>query len=166
MYLLDTTHCSRLLQGHPEVTRKLQQLGDVFVATCAIVCGELIFMAHKSQCRDENLRRVQEFFGDIQVYPVDEQTADIYGRLKCAILDRFGPREKAKRRKARTDKLGFSENDLWIAAIAKQHRLTVVSADGDFRRMREAADVSLETWLSAEFHHFLTDRIDQDEKEP
>jgi tRNA(fMet)-specific endonuclease VapC len=44
------------------------------------------------------------------------------------------------------DKLGFKENDLWIAAIAKQHDLTVVFADSDFRRIRLVEDLKIESW--------------------
>ena len=71
-------------------------------------------------------------------------------RSKLAILDRFGPREKAKRRKTETTQLGFSENDLWIAAIARRYALTIVSADDDFERIKQVEDISVERWWSPE----------------
>jgi len=46
-----------------------------------------------------------------------------------------------------TVKLGFGENDLWIAAIAKQFQLIVVSSDKDFERIREVENICLESWL-------------------
>ena len=49
MYLLDTNHCSHLLNSHPKVVQKLEELGDTLVATCVIVRGELIFMAFRSE---------------------------------------------------------------------------------------------------------------------
>ena len=150
MYLLDTNHCSRLLQGHPAIVSKLQELGEVPIATCVIVRGELIFMAQKSEQKAENLHQVHQFLSDILVYPIDDETADIYGKLKAAILDRFGPREKAQRRKTETTKLGFSENDLWIAAVAKRYALTIVSADSDFERLKEVETLSIEQWWSPE----------------
>ena len=79
----------------------------------------------------------------------DDEAADVYGQLKAAVLDRFGPREKAKRRKAKTERLGFSENDMWIAAIARRRGLTVVSADSDFQRIAEAVDLTIETWVAS-----------------
>jgi len=88
----------------------------------------------------------EEFLKDVEVYPVDNETADIYGNLKASILDRFRPKEKAKRRKAKMEKLGFSENDLWIAAIAKRHGFILVSSDSDFERIRQVADLSIEAW--------------------
>ena len=126
--------------------KRLRELGDTAVATCVIVRGELIFMTEKSQRRDENLDRVQRFLDDIHVYPVDEEASDIYGRLKSAILSHFGPKDRKLKRRTKTETLGFSENDLWIAAVAKRHGMTVVSADSDFKRMQEVGEISLETW--------------------
>jgi tRNA(fMet)-specific endonuclease VapC len=147
MYLLDTNHCSRILQGHPSVIRKLEELSNKTISTCAVVYGELTFMAQKSQKKAENLCLIREFLKDIKVYPINNKTADIYGRLKASLLDHFGPKEKTKRRRADTVKLGFGENDLWIAAIAKQFELIVVSSDKDFERIREVENICLESWL-------------------
>jgi tRNA(fMet)-specific endonuclease VapC len=148
MYLLDTNHCSQLIQGQTDVERRLNELGDVQVATCTVVRGELVFWAEKSEQRTENLQRVRAFLEDLEVYPLDDESADIYGRLKSAILNRFGPRERAKRRKAKTERLGFAENDIWIAAIARRHGLIVVSADSDFMRIAEVEDLIVESWVA------------------
>ncbi|WP_298266767.1 type II toxin-antitoxin system VapC family toxin [Geobacter sp.] len=91
----------------------------------------------------------REFFDEIEVFPVDDQVADIYGELKASIIDYFGPKEKAKRRRARIEELGFSENDLWIAAVAKRYGYTVVSCDSDFRRLQEIGSLKVESWLPA-----------------
>ena len=151
MYLLDTNHCSRIIDGDQNVIQALNNLGDTIVATCAIVRGELIYMAHKSDRQAENLRLVEDFLKDIDVYPIDEDAATIYGEIKIAVINRFGPQEKAKRRKIDIDKLGFKENDLWIAAVAKQHGLFIVSADSDFQRMKEAYDLEVTTWYRNTF---------------
>ncbi|MGD2092284.1 MAG: PIN domain-containing protein [Candidatus Aminicenantes bacterium] len=44
--------------------------------------------------------------------------------------------------------MGFSENDLWIAAIAKRNDLIIVSADNDFKRMKEALDILIVSWYN------------------
>jgi len=146
VYLLDTNHCGKRLSGHPGISRKLRSLGDVLVATCVVVRGELVYMAEKSANPAENRAVVERFLDDIEVFPIDDKTADAYGELKAAIIARFGPREKAKLRRIDIEKLGFRENDLWIAAVAKRHGFAVVSADSDFRRMQLAGDLDVETW--------------------
>ena len=149
MYLLDTNHCSRLIDGHPEITARLTSLGNVEVATCVIVRGELRLMVERSERRDENHRKVQAFLKDIKIYPVDSAVADIYGGLKAKLLKHFGPRNRAVRRKTSIERLGFKENDLWIAATVLKQDLVVVTLDGDFSRMKEAApELRMESWLS------------------
>ena len=147
MYLLDTNCCSKLLSNDSSVIEKLETLEDTPVSTCAIVRGELIYMAQNSERRDENLERFKSFLDDIEVYCVDDKTADTYGELKACLMKAFGPKAKRKRSKVKTRQLGVDDNDLWIAAVAKQHGLTVVSEDKDFERIAEAdSAVRIENW--------------------
>ena len=146
MYLLDTNHCSQLLENNPAIAQKLSDLGDVTAGTCVIVQGELLFGALISEQKQTNLQRIKEFLNDINVYQIDQKTANVYGDIKAAIFNHFAPKEKAKRRQFANRKLGIGENDLWIAAIAKRYGLIVVSSDGDFDRIREVEDLSVEKW--------------------
>lgn len=61
-------------------------------------------------------------------------------------MEYFGPKDKSKRSKVTTAQLGMSDNDIWKAATAIQHNLTVVSLDSDFQRMQEAWPFQLESW--------------------
>ncbi|BAY31809.1 hypothetical protein NIES2107_36950 [Nostoc carneum NIES-2107] len=104
-------------------------------------------MMENSRQRETNLAYLTEFIADIRVYGITEETANIYGQLKAALMRQFGPKEKSKRRKTQVTDLGFDENDLWIAAISLQHGLTVVSADSDFQRIQQVKSLSIESWL-------------------
>jgi tRNA(fMet)-specific endonuclease VapC len=146
MYLLDTNHCSRLLLGDTNIIRRIAMTDESLIATSAIVKGELTFMMENSKQKENNLSRLSEFFEDIRVYLVDDDTATIYGQLKAALFNQFAPKEKEKRRKTTITSLGFDDNDIWIAATAIQHDLTVVSADSDFVRMRSVKPFPLENW--------------------
>ena len=148
MYLLDTNHCSRLIFGESALSQKVERIGESLMATNLIVAGELIFMAQKSEYKTENLVKVNSFLADINVYLLDEVTAQIYGKLKADIINLLGPKEKVKKRKFTTQKLGISDNDLWIASSAIQNNLIVVSRDEDFSRIKQAQTFRLESWIN------------------
>lgn len=87
-----------------------------------------------------------EFLDSIRIYPVDNNAAAIYGYFKFKLYEHFGPKDKKEKSQTKIHKLGFSENDLWIAAIAKCNDLTIVSTDSDFIRMKEVLDIDLVSW--------------------
>ena len=148
MYLLDTNHCSRIIQGEPSVIARLEQTGDLFVATCAIVAGELRFMVQKSAKKEKNLDTINEFLKNIKVLPIDRAVSNIYGDFKFKLFEHFGPKDRKKREQTKIHNLGFSENDIWISAAAKRNNLIIVSADSDFKRMQEVLDISVESWYN------------------
>lgn len=148
MYLLDTNHCSRIIQGELSVIARLEQAGDAFVSTCVVVAGELRFMVQKSEKKNQNLNTVNNFLENIRIYPIDSEVAKIYGDLKFNLYKHFGPKEKKKREQLKIHKLGFTENDLWIAATAKKNKLIIVSSDTDFKRMQEVLDIAVESWYN------------------
>ena len=147
MYLLDTNHCSRIIQGVPNIINRILAVGEDKLATCVVVQGEPIYMVEKSKQRQANLERVTEFLQDIRIYSVDPASAILYGQIKATLFKQFAPKEASKRRKADIRNLGFDDNDLWIAAIALRHDFTIVSADSDFQRIRQVIPLSLESWL-------------------
>ncbi len=147
MYLLDTNHCSNIIFGNEAICKKLSIVGESLINTNTIVAGELIFMAQKSDKKERNLAKVYSFLADINLYSLNEDTADIYGSLKAKIINYFGPKEKAKRRKITINELGVSDNDLWIAATAIQENLIVVSKDRDFLRIKQVQEFNLESWI-------------------
>ena len=146
MYLLDTNHCSRLILGDAPLARRVADAGEGEIRTCVIVAGELMDMAHRSERAVANLPSFRSFLEDIALYSVDEATAAIYGEFKVALFVKFGPKEKEKRRRFTLSQLGVGENDLWIASIALQHGLIVISADEDFTRLQQVQFFALENW--------------------
>lgn len=148
MYLLDTNHCSRAILRDAKILSHLQKIENNLVSTSVISQGELTDMAERSQRSETNSILVQNFLQGIYVYHVDPTTADLYGKLKASIFKQFAPKEKSKRRRTKITNLGFDENDLWIAAIALQHQLIIVSNDSDFPRIQQVVkSISIESWV-------------------
>jgi tRNA(fMet)-specific endonuclease VapC len=95
-YLLDTNHCSMILKGNPDVIQRLNQYREAEVTTSVIVCGELFFMAYKSEQSERNLFLVENLLSHLSIYAIDGKVAGWYGNLKAALLRRFGPKEKSR----------------------------------------------------------------------
>ncbi len=146
MYLLDTTHCLQFILGFPKIQEKQSILGSDLITTSVIVRGELLFGAHKSGRLIDSLTKIETFFEDITVYPIDKTTSDIYGNLKNMILNQFGPKDKNKLRNFKVESLGFKDNDLWIASTAIQHNLVLVSEDSHILRLQGINELKVESW--------------------
>jgi tRNA(fMet)-specific endonuclease VapC len=125
----------------------MQTLLPESVATSVIVQGELLLMAKRSERRAANLQLVREFLQRIPIHYITEAIAEVYSDLKSDIILQFGPKERAKRRKTKIQDLGFGDNDLWIAATAIHHDLTLISTDSDFTRIKQVCDLHIESWL-------------------
>ncbi|MBI4660013.1 MAG: PIN domain-containing protein [Verrucomicrobia bacterium] len=83
----------------------------------AVERAELHFGAHRSPNPARNLERIERFVNAVVLVPVDATTAALYGQLKAELM---------------TAGQIIPDNDLWIAALAKQHDLMLVSRDQHF----------------------------------
>jgi len=138
-----------LLLGDRKVVERIAVLDQTGIATSVIVRGELQFMAWKSENVEENLQAVNEFLRNISAYHVDYAVAQTYASLKAWVFNRFGPKDRAKRRRTSIQELGFSDNDLWIAATAIRFNLIVVTSDSNFARIAQVTALRHESWLSS-----------------
>jgi tRNA(fMet)-specific endonuclease VapC len=146
-YLLDTNHCSCIINGSPQVIETLSNNINEIIGISIITYAELLYMVDKSEKTVQNRRTVEAFLNNIDLYLIDEETAMIYSNIKVSIFKKFAPKNKSKRRQTSINNLGFTDHDLWIVATAIQHGLTLVSADSDFKRMQEVQSFSWESWI-------------------
>lgn len=124
--ILDTNAVSALFQGDPALERILA--ADERHHLPVIVIGEYRFGLLGSRDR-EHLRGLLEILArESFVLPVDESTAEMYSRVRDEL-----------KRKGRP----IPENDIWIAALARQHRQPVVSRDPHFD---DVPDLRRVTW--------------------
>ncbi len=125
-YLLDTNIVIALFAAEPILTDKIAKAKDVSVP--AIVIGELFYGANKSGRPEKNSRRIERFASDNVILNCDTETARWYGKIKNSLRKKGCP---------------IPENDIWIAAIAFQQDLILVSRDEHFRKV---GDLKLEKW--------------------
>ncbi len=145
-YLIETNHCSYIINGDSQIINALNTRTDGVIGISIITYGELLYMTDKSKQKVQNRIVVEAFLADVDLYFIDEETAIIYSRIKASVFNYFAPKDKSKRRRTDISDLGFSDHDLWIVATAIQHGLTLVSADSDFQRINQVQPFDLESW--------------------
>ena len=113
--LLDTSVIVDYLRRDPSLHQRIDQVDDVYLPL--VVLGELLYGVHKSKQPAKALAQVQEFCHGCIILLPDEKTADFYGHIKTEL--------SAAGRK-------IPENDVWIAAAARQHEYPVATRDRHF----------------------------------
>ena len=125
-YLLDTNIVIAIFAGDRAVLDPLGQSNDIFLPT--IVLGELYYGARKSTHIDANISRIDELAASSALLGCDIDTSRHYGAIKNDLRAKGRP---------------IPENDIWIATVAQQHGLTLVSRDKHFN---EVDGLSLQVW--------------------
>ena len=125
-FLLDTNIIISLFAGETSIQEHLTQVEEVFVP--CIVLGELYYGAWKSSRAGENLACIDDFAVNNTVLGCDADTSREYGLIKNRLREKGRP---------------IPENDLWIAAIARQHDLVIVTRDDHFS---EVEGLKREIW--------------------
>jgi tRNA(fMet)-specific endonuclease VapC len=119
-YLLDTNHLSAYLDGHQVLQTRVDaalQVGDRFGICLPILCEYRAGIRLSRRYR-QNLARLQAALTILRVWPADGDTAVEFADLV---------------RELRSAGRTLSQFDLLIAAIARQHKLTLLTADQDFQ---------------------------------
>jgi len=116
--LLDTNIVIGLFKGIPDFTNVFHDYSVIHLPIP--VMGELYHGAENSPSNRivGNLERLEQFAATVGILDCDRHTAKQYGSLKAAQYKRGLP---------------IPENDLWIAALALQHDLVLITRDKHFK---------------------------------
>ncbi len=125
-FLLDANIVIGIFTEDQAIKQRLAQRPEVLLST--VVLGELYFGAQKSKRIGENLRRIDELLTETVCLACDVGTAYEYGIIRNELRLKGRP---------------IPENDIWIAAAARQHDLTLVSRDQHFA---EVDNLRWEQW--------------------
>lgn len=113
-FLLDTNIVIAFLTADESIQRPGPT--DQLYVSCTVV-GEMFYGVFNSNRVDENTNRLVAFIRDTVSIPCDDDTARVYGEIKAALRKLGRP---------------IPDNDIWIAAVAMQHSMSLVSRDEHF----------------------------------
>jgi tRNA(fMet)-specific endonuclease VapC len=117
-FLLDTNIVLALFAGDDDVVEQIETAEELFIPS--IVIGELYYGARKSGRAKENLAQVEDFADANTVLPCTAETGRWYGILKDLLRQKNAP---------------IPENDIWLAALALEHGLVLVTRDAQFQEI-------------------------------
>jgi len=113
--ILDTNALSAVADNDLPVVRIFGQATSI--ALPVIVLGEYRFGIVQSRHRDGYEEWLGRMIRAVRVLPIDEGTSSYYAEIRTELKKIGKP---------------IPSNDLWIAALCRQHRLPILSRDGHF----------------------------------
>lgn len=113
--ILDTNALSAIAEGHPAVARILASARRLAVPVVAI--GEYRYGIAQSRYTARYRSWLDGLIGETIVLDVTEQTSHHYAAIHIELKQRGTP---------------IPTNDLWIAALCRQHSLPILSRDRHF----------------------------------
>ena len=125
-YVLDTNIVIAVFDQEAVVLERIVAAERILVPIPAI--GELFHGTLRSRRSADNVQKIERLAQAHKITPIDLETARHYGAIKGDL-----------RRKGKP----IPENDIWIAAIARQHNATVATRDQHFDAIES---VAVEHW--------------------
>lgn len=117
--ILDTNGLSAVAEGVPGAVAVFSTADSVAIPV--VVLGEFWFGIGQSRFRAEYDKWIRELTLSSKILDVTESTAAAYAVVRAEL------------KKAGTP---IPSNDLWIAALCREHRLPLLSQDGHFDRVK------------------------------
>ncbi|MEQ8581741.1 MAG: type II toxin-antitoxin system VapC family toxin [Marinoscillum sp.] len=124
-YLIDTNIIIDFFRNDAGLLNRLLNT-EIYIPS--IVVGELIYGANLTVQRETRLREILQFIDHYRVLSVDATTSRFYGEIKAQLKQSGSP---------------IPENDIWIAALSKQHSLILATRD---RHFEKAKSIEVEYW--------------------
>lgn len=118
-FILDTNILIEIFNGNNRFIDRIRKYNLVYVPLIAL--GELYAGAYQSNRKEIRLKEIEEIFQWSHTMEIDKQTSECYGQIKAALRKSGKP---------------IPENDVWIAVLAKQHQLPLITSDKHFREVK------------------------------
>jgi tRNA(fMet)-specific endonuclease VapC len=120
-FALDTNAYRALRDNHQKVASLVVNANSA--ALPIVVLGELYHGIEKGSRKNNNLLWLNDFLlsESTAILHVDEETARIFGEISAELAVIGKP---------------IQQNDIWIAALCKQHRYPLITADKGFNNIK------------------------------
>jgi tRNA(fMet)-specific endonuclease VapC len=118
--LLDTNIIIELFNGNTPIADKLSTFPEFFISS--VVLGELYIGINRVTNRAKHLSKLNSFLQLCIVLPIDKLVAKKYGEIIAALYKKGKP---------------IPTNDVWIAATAMKHKLTLITRDSHFSEINK-----------------------------
>ena len=117
---LDTNAYKTLSEGEPQIAADVRRAEVVGLPI--IVLGELWFGFVNGSKLRQNTETLERFLATprVQILQLDEQTARMFGEV-ATLLRQTG--------------IAIQQNDIWIAALCKQHGFALATRDQGFQHV-------------------------------
>lgn len=118
--LLDTSAYSAAMRGHKQLHPEIQRADEIWLNP--IVLGELNAGFLRGSRSHKNQEELRSFLASprVEVLPVDAETSERYAVIRNALWKAGTP---------------VPTNDIWIAASAMQHGLTILTTDAHYKKI-------------------------------
>ncbi|MFM9838476.1 MAG: type II toxin-antitoxin system VapC family toxin [Cyclobacteriaceae bacterium] len=126
--LLDTNIIIKLFEGSKPIAAKINKSSSFYVSV--IVLGELQVGVNRVVNKQKHLEMLNSFMELATIIAIDETTTLHYGEIVADLYKKGKP---------------IPTNDVWIAATAKQHKLTLITNDKHFDQINS---LSIEDWTA------------------
>ena len=113
--ILDTNALSALAEGEPRAVAEVRRANQVAIPV--IVLGEYRFGIARSRHRGEYERWLEEIVSVSRVLDINEETTIRYAEIRVELKQAGAP---------------IPSNDVWIAALCRQHALPILTRDRHF----------------------------------
>jgi len=129
-YLLDCNHLSAALRKVSPLRDRIHResrAGHRFISCSPVLC-ELEIGIQQTSKPEEYRRRLAQLLHHVRLWPLDAETARQYGAVYIEL---------------RQHGRSLSQVDMMLAALGRQHRLTILTTDRDFEAL---SDLNVRNW--------------------
>lgn len=123
--ILDTNALSDFLAEVPGIRSPIEAALGLYIPV--IVLGEYRYGVRSSRSRRQIEEKLTDLLQDVEVLAVDRTTSIFYAEVRSELKLAGTP---------------IPENDVWIAALVRQHQLPLLSRDAHFDVVKRIERVS------------------------